>query len=811
MRHIGGLSPVFGPGAYLMWQSDFSSASFGSYSLSSSKLSYKNASAIRFYQQDAGTGNFINSIDTPVISTIDGYNRGLLIEEKRSNALTNPRTLTGWSSISGTVTGSQVGIDGTSTAFRHQGTATDRTKYFGVVLTGNYTLSVYYKTTTSSNVRAIAKQKMLYSACTNNYKRSFIADSSFSGALVNIFLGYGLLWNSGGQVISAEAFDYILDCPQLENGNFPTSFIIGTRSGGALRANGTDIVFNNSVHLDFTIQMLSSCGGINDNIADLRILKGGSSTASTITINKSTGVITIVIGESTATFDPITWSVGDILRFRIIAGTTSNVSSVYLKKNSTAWIWLGDSDLPQGNFDNSGVYDILSDYTNIEAIDSSTPRQANCILMNFGVYKNINPAIAITDLYSGDKSVAKKIMSGDKVSLCIVGDSRLNFDEFYFGKFWNKIPISGVPLELSSVAGVSRPWTAYYTYTNIDTPVLLQDGSTYLGNIAPFSCQEIITSSGSCPVDSVTPHGTPLLPNPTIAFNPFNFTTESWVNLTTPQVLPRVFSLFANDVNDVYLKSMIHQIPTGHVGGLQIQLRPDKTIYGASGAYRSIEFGSYSASPSYSVISVQCPANWSSNQIPGIELIGVPGSSFVNNKTIRVVRTWIERASYGVTLHNFSVGGRTLNNFLNVSNLWSSTLWSNVISNLTGEKILWLDLGTNDIGISVATHKANIQAVITNFRSAIPNGKVIITTAYERSTDIPGTRPNYAQAAWDIAVDFGSNGGVLCLDTYTATPTYTRANTLGWMADTVHYSSSLSAHCGLEEYAKKIDYLLSNI
>jgi lysophospholipase L1-like esterase len=159
----------------------------------------------------------------------------------------------------------------------------------------------------------------------------------------------------------------------------------------------------------------------------------------------------------------------------------------------------------------------------------------------------------------------------------------------------------------------------------------------------------------------------------------------------------------------------------------------------------------------------------------------------------------------GVNVANLAVGGRWTKHYVD-ENIFSGDLFSTHIAQWpVDEKILIIGLGTNGTspntsnGSSIVQDFNDKQTLINRYRSAIPNGKVIVTTEFPSVGISPGWATWYREASIQLA---GTN--TLVLDTQLAMPCYEQAVILGYMGDTVHYNST-----GNAAWAAKIASLIT--
>jgi len=409
----------------------------------------------------------------------------------------------------------------------------------------------------------------------------------------------------------------------------------------------------------------------------------------------------------------------------------------------------------------------------------------------------------------GDRSVARKLLSGDKIALIVLGDSRLNLYQHYFGGLsalgvpnMPHVPLAGSNLNPFYLDGVTgAPWSA----TSLNATQWQPRASdvlagTYIGDYAPYHVGEVLMQNGTAPATDGDGGGTIHNTSSALQFNHWQF--QTWeVRDRPPSNTPGFRTAFAAEPDDVQMGAILYTTPTGvTTADLHLQFRADAANYTEAGPYYAKSSGvvSYSATAGYARKLLATPSDWVTYPYPSVELIYTRGAATRAGETVTLPLLWVERATYGVTVYNFSLGGRALVVDMTYPNIFpGSSLFEQIVPLFAGTPMLWLDLGTNDT-TTKAVHKGYIADMISAFRAGTPNGLVMMTNAYPTASNTPGVRPPYAQAAVEVAEEIP---GVLCLDTHLRMGTYAEHTT--YYQDTIHYGG-----VGGSIYVQTIDQLL---
>jgi hypothetical protein len=141
----------------------------------------------------------------------------------------------------------------------------------------------------------------------------------------------------------------------------------------------------------------------------------------------------------------------------------------------------------------------------------------------------------------------------------------------------------------------------------------------------------------------------------------------------------------------------------------------------------------------------------------------------------------------GLVLINFSAGGAVLTtHFLDRDVFYPAYVetWLPMVAP-AGQHILWIDIGTNG-GNGDAEFAAHIIELIEYWRAHLgPQTPVVITTAYDNSTDAGGKL--YVER---IFAAVRATPGVLLLDTRSAMPAFAEMDAAGWIPDGIHLNDT---------------------
>lgn len=201
-----------------------------------------------------------------------------------------------------------------------------------------------------------------------------------------------------------------------------------------------------------------------------------------------------------------------------------------------------------------------------------------------------------------------------------------------------------------------------------------------------------------------------------------------------------------------------------------------KYIYDLSGTE-----GTYAEIPS---ITLPDDYDWATYTNVSVDDTATPVGSTANGEVALLLQPWIEGNLNGSVLHNWSIGGRTLTNFLTDS-IFASEIWTELVPLYGENRLLWIDLGTNGTeGVDREEHVELLKYMIARFREGTPGGSVLLSTAYPSRGD--GDAPAYyGLAAVDVET---STPGVCVLDTGANLPPAISALRLGYY-DTNEYSA----------------------
>jgi hypothetical protein len=402
---------------------------------------------------------------------------------------------------------------------------------------------------------------------------------------------------------------------------------------------------------------------------------------------------------------------------------------------------------------------------------------AHAVSVSAGTATILRP---IPNVY-GDRSVARRIVDSltpaKKVTLIKWGDSRGSDQSteqplmtYGYGVPWGGRHTIMGPLDNGA------PWTNV-SYGPTTTPVSTAI-DTYLGRWSPGGAYRSEMAAGASPSGS----------NERCWLTNWSF--DSTIELAqAPQM-----------VGHACKASMIVR---KHAGGVVDDHNLDWWVRGA--AYTKPYYAwlaTYSASPVTARVDLDVPDTFcAANPVISIEVGGF--GTQVAGQSLDVIDVLFE-STIGVTLINLSVGSRTIDQFLS-ADVWSPNLWTECISLYSGEKIFWMSLGTNGVGLGPAesaTFKAKTLTAIAEFRAAYPNGYVLLDTAYHTNLE-PGWVAGRRRAYIDIA---NETTGVLCLDTMGEMGVYTDllAAALYTAGDAVHFNA-----LGRQHYARCVSDMIA--
>lgn len=316
----------------------------------------------------------------------------------------------------------------------------------------------------------------------------------------------------------------------------------------------------------------------------------------------------------------------------------------------------------------------------------------------------------------GNYGVARRLLDSltpeKKVTLIQCGDSRAaqqgterNLETYGYG-----VPWGGFILQPNGLAAGGATWTNTVTAT-ANTAVASPIG-TYVGRVSPNGINDTAFSAGTVPGGSN---------------NRFQYSATLDMSTLLAAVgqftgrVPTVRTLVRKGA-DGYTVNDLHQV-----------------IYSVFGTnLGDTLFSTYSATELTAMVSTSAATwDWATMPVLSTNLQATAGATLRNNEHCYMLFSpWVE-SDIGVTHYNCSVAGRTIDHFLN-SDIFSPNLWTEFFSNMSGQKILWLSLGTNGVGsvwADVDSFLVKAKQMIALFRAAVPNGLVLVDSAYASSTD----------------------------------------------------------------------------
>jgi hypothetical protein len=272
------------------------------------------------------------------------------------------------------------------------------------------------------------------------------------------------------------------------------------------------------------------------------------------------------------------------------------------------------------------------------------------------------------------------------------------------------------------------------------------------------------------------------------------FSSSYFTQANLPYLWPNMIGKTAT------FNSIIYRNPSG-INAADVRLQFRGTALEDAQYFESAGFAAM-ANPSDFVkqsLTIPNTYDWATYNAPGVALMIQRGQTTVNNEILIATMPWIETED-GLILHTWSQSGRSVGELVD-NTLIDPAIWSTVVPLYGTERILWIDIGTNNPDAhSVAEHKAHLTTLINNFRAGTASGHVLITTDYRASTDAVGANTYYADASEQIAAE---TPGVLCLNTQRRLPEYADGVALGYYGDTIHYNDT-----GRQAYVEMIETML---
>lgn len=382
----------------------------------------------------------------------------------------------------------------------------------------------------------------------------------------------------------------------------------------------------------------------------------------------------------------------------------------------------------------------------------------------------------------GNRNVARRLLDSltpaTKVTLVRTGDSRAVESSLHTLTGCYGVPWGGQMTATNTLA--SGPWApTTYTRTSDNLATVTAAGS-YLGHWSLSEGYQVAMLAGTSPAGTL---------------NRMLYASAYDVTLLKPMAAQFIGRACAARFK--FLSG-----PTGvTTNSLQVRLHNAAiTVQGTPSA----AFGTYSTSeqPMTQVATLPTSWNWSTNPSVTATLICVTGQETRLGEFVYCGHVVIE-SDIGVTYVNASVGGRTVAGFL-TDNVFAPTLWSQDVAAMSGEKVLWFSLGTN--GLAFGGRNAwltDAQALIARFRTAQPNGYVLIDTSYDKSTNDGGVAELQCAARKLCELD----GRVMAIDTAAEMggyPFMLAAGLFGGSPDGLHFVDA-----GKNELVKTIGKMLT--
>jgi len=396
--------------------------------------------------------------------------------------------------------------------------------------------------------------------------------------------------------------------------------------------------------------------------------------------------------------------------------------------------------------------------------------------------------IAVADALMG--SMAR----GEIVRLLMCGDSRMiNNDEAFL--LANSLPVCGYGCGQQAVN--TATWTTTTYDPNASVPVATPNGN--LGTWAPLHGYRTVFAAGNAPAgNEYAPRimtGVPINVEP----------ATPWYVQNIARYLPGracKFSVYVLTTPDGVTTADLTVKVMNTTSGDGVAPQDD-----GSCGYVS----SYSVVQGYSVLTATVPDtyDWTTTHGMKASLNYTQGAVVRDSEAVSVaLGDWVV-GSGGVVLYNFGRSNGTASQFVD-DNVFSSDLWTTLVPLLDGERILYVDLGTNDAG-TTAEQTARIRELIADYRAGTPNGLVLLTTAYPRGDSggvlgpeyYPGVSPLQRAAALAVA---SVDSRVLVVDTYSMV-TYSEGVALGYYANTPGVEPADKVHFGPTGRAAMVQFI----
>jgi hypothetical protein len=307
----------------------------------------------------------------------------------------------------------------------------------------------------------------------------------------------------------------------------------------------------------------------------------------------------------------------------------------------------------------------------------------------------------------GNLAVARRLLDSmtpeKKCTLVHLGDSRsAGVATFEYPTVGYGVPWGGEN-KLMSPLDPTQPWThTTYNATSNDLPTVTPIDD-YLGHIAPISACRTEFEDGN---------------------------SAGWANNRfLGSVSGDAYTFVATAAfagRECYWRLLLRHGPFG-VTTPDVILR---SYLNGPNVFTDTPITTYAASESTVIHTSTFAAHtWVINEPAILTAMYTPGGVTRAGETVWSLDSIFE-SDIGVTHYNCSVGGRSPVGFLN-PDTFNDALYTDIFANLSGEKHLWLSLGTNGATL------ADLQALATKFRALVnPNAYVLLDTTYPGATSI---------------------------------------------------------------------------
>lgn len=314
---------------------------------------------------------------------------GLLIEPARTNSMLDTRLVTtgAWTAGTATTTAAGAGTnspDSSQNAGQENGTAGEYGTYntIGTLAAGTYTGSAWYMPASANQSyqstfgKFVASQAVGISGTALPLSIWTWLTNTTTVSAPNIFYffsadGRNQSTYSGTQP-GTVAQDIDIDCMQVEIGSYETSYIktvgsTASRNADAPQITNTSVlagISSGQLSWMFDFEALASLANYSTDSSKLYLYSDPNDATTYISINVSTGAITISVSGTTNTTSAVTWNQGDRVQIFIAAGGSIATTAYYRTAPYSTFTFGSEHTLSitgsaLGNFAPSGVVNIF--------------------------------------------------------------------------------------------------------------------------------------------------------------------------------------------------------------------------------------------------------------------------------------------------------------------------------------------------------------------------------------------------------------------------------------------------------------------